>query len=289
MHMDSAMLPDASLSQDRIFATQSAAIMLDGASAFAPVEASPTAFVEALGGSLRAQLLRDPDADLVEALGVAIERTADDLDLHPGASPSSTVAIVRERGNYVDLLVLGDTQIATPRGIMRDDRLRAVAVDERCRYRDRLRAGLGYGDEHRALLRALQEEQARFRNREGGYWIAEATAEAARRAMTSTLAVHEVPWCVMATDGAYQPMEHLGADWRRIAMLDSVALGLWLEELDRWEAQRDPDGHALPRAKRHDDKAIAAVHAGVGPHAKRPERRPPAACTPSHRSGESDP
>ncbi len=260
MHVVSAMLPDAASSQDRIFATQSAVIVLDGASAFVPVEASPAAFVDTLGGCLRAQLLRDPNADLIEVLGVAIARTADDLHLHPGASPSSTVAIVRERGDDLDLLVLGDTQIATPHGIMRDDRLSAVAVDERRRYRDRLSAGLGYGAEHRALLRTLQEEQARLRNREGGYWIAEASAEAASHAMTSTLAVHKVPWCVLATDGAYKPMEYLGVDdWRRIATLDRVSLELWLEQLDQWEAQRDPDGHALPRAKRHDDKAIAVV------------------------------
>jgi hypothetical protein len=260
MRVATAMLPDASSSQDRIFVADSAVIVLDGASAFVPVEVSPSTYVDTLGQLLVDGLNAGPRNPLTDVLAQAIKETVSRLDLSPGSSPSSTVAIARQHGGVVDLLVLGDTQIATPRGIMRDDRLSALATSERRRYQDRLGTGLGYDDEHRALLRALQEEQARFRNREGGYWIAEASARAASRAMASTFAVHEIPWCVLATDGVYRPVEHLGIDdWLRIAGLDHVAMGLLLEELDRWEAEEDPDGRALPRAKRHDDKAIVAV------------------------------
>jgi hypothetical protein len=260
MRTATAMLPDAGSSQDRIFTTPSAVVVLDGASAFVPVEVSPSTYVDALGRFLVEGLAADPRVALSDALAQAIERSASLLELRPGASPSSTVAIARECGDNIDLLVLGDSQIATPQGIYVDDRIARFAHAQRAAYRARLADGHGYDQTHRDLLRALQTEQSRHRNVDSGYWIAEAVPTAAHHAITTSLSVDAAPWLVLATDGAYRPMQHLGLDdWSAVAAKDSTELDRLLNALERWETDDDAGGLALPRAKRHDDKTIAAV------------------------------
>ncbi len=260
MRVTTAMLPDDDASQDRVFTTSFAVIMLDGASAFVPVDVSPGTYVDTLGGFLVEHLTEHPEVDLTDALAAAIQRSAALLDLHPGVSPSSTVAIARQRDDDVDLLVLGDSQIATPFCIYVDDRIARFADAQRAAYRVRLAGGYGYDDTHRELLRALQTEQSRHRNIDGGYWIAEAVPAAAHHAITTSLSIDAAPWLVLATDGAYRPMQHLGLDdWSAVAAKDSTDLDGLLNALHRWETDDDADGLALPRAKRHDDKTIAVV------------------------------
>lgn len=263
MRVATAMLPDASSSQDRIFTTENAVIVLDGASAFVPVEVSPSTFVDTLGGYLVGGLAADPRIPLADLLAQAIRSTASVLDLRPGASPSSTVAIAREDSDGLDLLVLGDSQIVTPHGIYIDDRIARVAQAERSAYHARLAEGRGYDADHRELLRSLQLEQSRYRNSDGGYWIAEADPEAAHHAVTQRQELETAPWLVMATDGAYRPMQHLGVEWRNVAAKSSTELTQLLADLEKWEKCHDLNGLALPRAKRHDDKSIACACAGV--------------------------
>lgn len=260
MRVETAMLPDARSSQDRIFVTSSAVVMLDGATAFVPVPVTPDQYVDALGGHLVQTLTAQPAIPLTAALADAIEQTAQDLELQPGRSPSSTVAIVRQCGESVDYLVLGDTQIVTPAAKYVDDRIAEVATPARARYRERLAHGGGYDQRHRDLLRDLQADQAEYRNRDEGYWIAEADPSAAARTVTGAFTISSSRWAVLATDGAYRPMVHLGRDdWESVAFRDSDELSHLLAYLDDWEANVDPDGTALQRAKRHDDKSIAAI------------------------------
>ncbi|MFE7068453.1 hypothetical protein, partial [Microbacterium sp. NPDC057658] len=183
MRVEAAMLPDASSSQDRIFMTRNAVIVLDGASAFVPVEVSPSAYVDTLGSFLVEGLTTEPRTRLTDLLAHGIEESASHLDLRPGASPSSTVAIARKNENGVDLLILGDSKIATPQSVYVDDRISRFALKQRAAYRARLAAGSGYDETHRELLMALQSEQSRHRNVAGGYWIAEADPAAAHHAM----------------------------------------------------------------------------------------------------------
>lgn len=261
MRVTTAQLPEPPAGDDRIFVTDHAVIMFDGASAFARQDVPAATYAELLGSRLVQSLEADPDADLAPVLAHAIEGTAAALDLAPGPeAPSSTVAICRVCSDEsVDLLVLGDTQIAIPGRVMRDDRLGGVAQDQREAYVSRLTAGHGYDNQHRSLLKALQEEQLRHRNRVGGYWIAEADPAAARHALTHRVRVEEGSWFVLATDGAYRPMElNAWDDWEQVA--DLHASGLW-DLLARCHEREtaDPDGLAMPRAKRHDDKSLVAV------------------------------
>lgn len=260
MRVVAAQLPPQDDSDDKLFITPNAVITLDGASAFVPVVVPASTYADHLGRSIQQRLTEQPAATLTDVLADAIATTAQALDLRPGDSPSSTVAIARIRGTLVDLLALGDTQIVTPHDTIRDDRMDRLELTPRRKYRERLAAGTGYDDEHSALLRELQIEHAKHRNRPGGYWIAEATPEAAQHAITATWPIADVPWVVLATDGAYEPMEHLGlADWPQLAPATSADLDAILHRCHQWEEHDDPSASAMPRAKRHDDKCLAVA------------------------------
>lgn len=260
MRVATAQDPVIDQSADKIFLTDTAVVILDGASAFVPVPVPAARYAELLGHHLLDALQSKHDTDLSALLEVAIQATTEQLDLSPGRSPSSTVGILRHRGDCVDVLALGDSVIVLPDEVVSDDRIDQLALAERQRYRERLAEGHGYDDEHRQLLRDLQTEQVKRRNVPGGYWIAEATAHAADHALTCSRPAADVPWAVLATDGAYNPMVHLGLnDWERIAHADHEVLAALLARCTTWESDEDPDARDLPRAKRHDDKAIACV------------------------------
>ncbi|MCX2733504.1 protein phosphatase 2C domain-containing protein [Saccharopolyspora sp. NFXS83] len=260
MRIETAQLPDYADSDDKILTTENAVIVLDGASAFRPVPVPASLYAATLGEALQLRLRQEPAADLRAVLSESIRAAVDMLELTPGDSPSSTVAIVRRSGDQVDELVLGDSPIITAAGVFEDPRLDELELPERRAYRDRLASGAGYDEHHRTMLRELQDAQAERRNREGGYWIAEAAPAAAAHALVRSRNVRESPWAVLATDGAFNTMTHIEADdWPRMAGMSSADLFAELERCQAWEAHVDPDGTDLPRSKRHDDKSIAAV------------------------------
>ncbi|UJW33867.1 hypothetical protein L3Q67_08925 [Saccharothrix sp. AJ9571] len=259
-----AQLPASEASDDKVFTTPNAVALLDGASAFRSVPVAPATYAAQLGARIRDGLLAEPAGDLRTILGNAIKQTADGLDLAPGESPSSTVTIARETDGWLDVLALGDSMAILPGKVITDDRMDALGLEPRSAYRARLSAGAGYDEEHREILRDLQTQQAALRNREGGYWIAEADREAARHAFVERHRAEEVPWLVLASDGAYEPMKHLGLDdWPEVSAMDYDALHGLLVQCQAWESAFDPSGESLPRAKRHDDKSLVAVHTGA--------------------------
>jgi hypothetical protein len=243
-------------------------VLLDGASAFEPVDVSPVTYVQSLGTHITTALQQHDDAPIADAVATAIARTAAELHLTPTTSPSSTVAVLRVRDDVVDLYVLGDSPIAygtiapgtgSTTHHLTDDRLAHVALPIRTRYRGRLRAGGGYDEEHRATLAELQRAERRARNREGGYWIAETNPDAAHHGVVEQVDSAAMTWAVLASDGAADLIDFGGHDWQTIARSDARQLDALLAELHRWEAQDDPDGCVLPRAKRHDDKTLVAI------------------------------
>jgi hypothetical protein len=158
-------------------------------------------------------------------------------------------------------LALGDSTalVKTHDGALQrftDPRLGDVATSLRTAYHARLQDGDGYDEGHRELLAQLQAEEAKVRNTPAGYWIAEADERAADEAITDSLATEAVDFCILATDGAQRPIDHLGIDWTELADLAPDDLQAVLARLHEWEATEDPNGALLPRAKRHDDKVI---------------------------------
>ena len=261
MKVSTAQLPDASHSLDRVFVFDDTVVILDGASAFAPVAVSTAEYVDLLGRHLQRSLSSGPRVDLRTALHAGIRQTARELELMPGESPSSTVAIVRRSERHVEALVLGDILLAMSDEVITDDRLQSVAVPAQIAYKDRLIRGSGFDTAHREMLADLQSQQRRARNRPGGYWVAEADPDAAAQALVKTRLLSVTRWAVLATDGAYVTMQHLGLfNAPALTSASGPELLELLRRCESWEATEDPDAVDLPRAKRHDDKTLAVMH-----------------------------
>jgi hypothetical protein len=259
MRITAAQLPPRG-GDDAIVTTGQAVIMLDGASAFTPMPVPASVYAGHLAQQLAKVMDARPEDDLRGTLADSIAATARDLDLRPGKSPSSAVIILRRTGMYVDCLVLGDSLAILAGHPISDDRLAQIGRQLRGQYRGRLAEGLGYDQEHRRILQELQREQARHRNQPGGYWIAEADPQAAEHALVTQYPADTVPWAVLATDGAYKTMTHLGlADWSALCQASRQDLADMLQRCQTWEAIEDPDGQKLTRAKRHDDKSLAVA------------------------------
>jgi hypothetical protein len=120
--------------------------------------------------------------------------------------------------------------------------------------------GLGLQSRSHGDPPELQVGQRARCNILGGYWIASANPEAAEHAITLTLPVASLEWIVLATDGAADTTRHLSLDdWDAIASYDQARLSALLQRCQEWEQSADPDGRQFPRAKRHDDKAMATI------------------------------
>jgi len=259
VHVRTAQLPPGG-GDDALITTGDGVIMLDGASAFIPVPVPASVYSGHLARQIARGMDARPGADLRGILADAIAATARDLDLRAGKSPSSTVIILRYAGEYADCLVLGDSLAILAGQAITDERLSQISPGIRERYRERLAEGHGYDQQHRQLLRKLQQEQARQRNRSGGYWIAETDPAAADHALVTRSPADSVPWVVLATDGAYKTMPQLGiTDWSALRKASDQDLADILARCQSWEASEDPDGQKLPRAKRHDDKTLAVA------------------------------
>lgn len=264
MRVRAAQLPSPPAGADRVIIAPGAVIVLDGASAFGPASVTPSAYADRLGAELATALAARPDAPLPQILAASIGSAAAALGLADDDGPSSTVTIARAREAGFDLLVLGDSFISCRSGgseaVLTDDRLDGLGLPQSRRYRERLAAGSGYDAAHSAILRELQAAQRARRNIPGGYWIASASPEAAGHAITVTLPATSVEWIVLATDGAADTARHLGLDdWGTVAQADQAELSALLRRCHDWEEHADPGGRQLPRAKRHDDKAIAVI------------------------------
>ena len=250
--------------QDRCFIADGLVVILDGASAYDPT-ASPDAseYVDTLGPALIEQITGTPGIDLRAALAEAIRQTAHKLALVPGQGPSSTVSIVRWGDEAVDVLVLGDSPVVvhctngSQKTIVQHP-MDHIAPELRRRYRERLVAGHGYDDEHRQILAELQRREAPLRNRDDGYWIAEATAVAANSSTIHRTAARDTDYAVVMSDGVSNSVLRdeaiRSASWSNSSQLLNL-----LRRIHQWERLVDPNGQSLPRSKTHDDKAIACL------------------------------
>jgi hypothetical protein len=242
-----------------------AVVLLDGATSLEPTVRDGGWYAEHLAQRLRRLLEDQPDADLAQLLGSAIAEVAAEHGLAPGNSPSSTAAVLRWNGHAVEALVLADSPVVafTTDGVrvLADDRLAELPTRRRPGYRARLRDGGGYGEGHREALRAASAEVGSWRNREGGFWVAEADPSAAYQAVRASWPREHVRSVLMASDGVSCGVEEYGIlpDWTDLLDL-TLARGPHAVLDAVWEAEEsDPDGLRWPRAKRHDDQSLVLV------------------------------
>ncbi|GHE98469.1 hypothetical protein GCM10017786_34230 [Amycolatopsis deserti] len=227
--------------EDRVVVLDHAVVVLDGATSADPDQPSGGWYAE----HLAAQLAREPAGDPRAVLARAIAAVAREFGLRPGASPSSTVAMLRWDDDRVDALVLADSPIVAfgqSVDVLADDRLATLRRAGRLRTQDAVRA---------------------LRNQPGGFWVAEADPSAADRALTRSWPRAELDAVLLATDGVSCGVDDYGLfTWPEAlrlarargvdAVLDSV----------RAAEDSDPDATRWPRAKRHDDQALVLVEFG---------------------------
>lgn len=245
--------------QDRYITGPNFAAVLDGASNFSdePHQQDGGWYAETLAARLRDLLTGQPDNPLPNIVERAIESVVTEHDLRPDTSPTSTIALARWDDELVETYVLGDSTVAIihPDGsedAYTDTRLAPIGGHLRRAYRRRLAAGNGFDDQHRQLLASLQAEQAKWRNREDGYWIAGADAKAARHGITEAHARTQVERIILATDGLSTGVTvyRTFRQWRHL-QVSLPADGLRAIEAD--EAS-DPTAQRWPRSKPSDDK-----------------------------------
>ncbi|GAA1860569.1 protein phosphatase 2C domain-containing protein [Myceligenerans crystallogenes] len=258
--INAATLAGGTANQDRYVIGHGFAVVLDGATSVAGDRShDPGWYAERLGEAIeRAMDATTPLAEIVEQ---AIRAVRDAFHLEVASTPTSTVAIARWSHSHIDIYVLGDSVVTLLDGqgsaqVFTDDRIELVGVQERAAYRAHLAAGGGFDEKHRVQLLSLQREQARHRNRPGGFWIAGAEPEAARHGFSIDRARTGMVALVLASDGVEVERHPRAVTWADL--YDEVrAHGVEpvLASIQHEEAL-DQRGRRWPRAKLHDDKTL---------------------------------
>lgn len=218
-----------------------AVAVLDGATERRPGLPSGGWYAEQLGGHLRQALLRSADPEV--ALAYAIDAVAREHDLQPGTSPSSTVALACWTADTVEALVLADSPVVTfgPSGleVVADYRLAQLRAAGRLRSRSAVEA---------------------LRNRDGGFWVAEAEPTAVAQAVRARWPRTDVHALVLATDGVAAGVDDYGVfDWHGLHGLAHTAGPQAVLDAVRDAERSDPERTRWPRPKVHDDQALVVV------------------------------
>ncbi|OLR90788.1 protein phosphatase 2C domain-containing protein [Actinokineospora bangkokensis] len=224
--------------EDVVMVLEDAVVVLDGATS--PRQDMPTggAYAIELGAQLVARLTAAPELPLTRHLGQAIRAVARGNGYQPGSGPSSTVALLRWTDDEVEALVLADSPVVvfTPGGpdLLADTRLADLP----------------------AAARATHEEVARHRNRDGGFWVAEAVPAAAERALCRSWPRSQVEAVLVTTDGVSCGVDDYGLlDWPGCLALARAQGPQALLDAVREAERGDPDRTRWPRPKVHDDQA----------------------------------
>jgi len=266
MRVDAATLAGGQRNQDAYAVTGNAVIVLDGASEHPPRGPARDGgwYAGVLLGSL-VDRVQDDESPLVACLADSIIDVRDQYGLSSGG-PSSTVLIARARGSDWEVLVLGDSTIVIERTsgaieVISDDRLASLATHERAAYRSRLRGGSGFDDQHATLLAQLQTAQRAQRNRDDGYWIAEADPNAAHRAIRATIPAHDVQHLALLTDGASSAVTRYQSPGSWAELLSTagrIGCAATIAQVAADESS-DSSGRRWPRAKCRDDKTLVLI------------------------------
>jgi hypothetical protein len=251
--------------EDWVGATANAVVVLDGISTPAGFETGcihgTVWFVHQLGAWLLGLASTEPDVPLRDHLAASIKNVAAThaatCDTNHLGTPGATVAMLRERGDQVDWLVLSDSYVVldTIHGIQvhTDDSLDRFAAAERAA----VRAEIIGTPEHDTARAALVKAQRLVRNTEGGYWVAAADPRAAQHALTQSISRAGVRQAALLTDGAvmWGEAENDWASW--LSALTAAGPGLLIHSVRSDEAA-DARGWIRGRFKASDDATVAA-------------------------------
>jgi hypothetical protein len=264
MHVSVATEPGgAAPNEDWVAGTPSIAIVLDGLSTAGldtGCRHGVPWYVAQLGGHLLAALA-DPERALSDGLAEALGRVAQlhpECDLKNPGTPSATVAILRERSEHFDHLVLADSPVVLEGQsgvtVLTDLRVDDVCQDLRAET-ERFQTGT---PEHRASVARLVAAQREIRNTDEGYWVAASAPDAAFHALTGTTQADEIRSAAVMSDGVSRLVtEYQMATWP--AVLEELRTGgpASLIRTVREVEATDPHGQRWPRYKAGDDAAVA--------------------------------
>jgi hypothetical protein len=232
--------------EDHLLLSAGFVILLDGVTPIPGLDSGcmhgPRWLVRMLGGHLAEAMSVDETAGLDQLLADAIDavcrRHVHTCDLANPNSPSSTVAMVRERAGHLDYLVLCDSAVVfeDPGGI--------VAIN----------------DDRTGTLPAYDRDSvARLRNRPGGFWVASTAPEAAGEAVTGTVRLDGLVRLLLCTDGVSRLVDFFGRSWPEVFELVEERGPRAVIDAVRACEIRYPDRLAHPgrRVKQHDDATLA--------------------------------
>jgi Protein phosphatase 2C len=215
-------------------------------------------FARTLGGLILAGA-RDLELPLDRVLNEAIEQVrslhADSCDLSHPASPSATVLIVRQLGELVEYLVLGDSVLLLWRragevAVISDSRLGELGDRLRSTYRG-VPNGLA---ERRARRQDYLSRLDAERNKPTGYWIAAADPAAAQHAITGTVPVGSLTAIALLSDGAGRLVDRYHqASWAELGAIVTDHGPAELIRRVRATEAADAEGRTWPRSKLRDD------------------------------------
>ncbi len=240
-------------SEDRIFTTPNAAIVLDGASQYFPLERSGGWIADELGRRLQKLLLKNPLRDLTDTLDQAVRELIATYDLRRGEAPSTTVNIVRSTGDELDVLVLCDSPVVvldTSGEIdqIRDDRLSDT--------HKRLRHISGSSTSTDRFVERFES----LRNHPEGFWCVSADPAVAQHALVRDLSLASVSSALAVTDGVSTGVDRYGIpqSWTQAFKMGTSEPHALIDLIHKAEA-RDFLCTLWPRRKVHDDKSICLI------------------------------
>ena len=259
MHFSGATEPGAfgKANEDWAAVSPYAAVVLDGVTVFDEansgcIHGTPW-YVNQLGPRLLAAASTQ-EVSLQVALGDAISAVADlhgdTCDLNQVGAPSAAVAIVRMGEHSVDYLVLADvTILLTPQRL-------CVLSDERVADTVNDLAG------KESVGAEVMRRRERYRNREGGYWVAAADPDVADHAKTGQIPLKGFGHAALMSDGVTRLVSPFGqTNWHGLlaAVLNSGPAAV-IKHVGSIEAA-DAQGERWPRFKVSDDATIAVIGA----------------------------
>lgn len=249
--------------EDWVSTTPHVVAVLDGATARTDTGCTHgVAWYATKLGAAVASRAGDHDVTLTNALAGAI---ADVAALHPACdlthpgTPSAAAGIVRVGDDAIEYLVLGDVAvIADVVGEIRwvsDERVSQTASRQRT---EADRYPIGSAEKNAAMV-AMKHLELDARNREGGYWVAEANPAAAKHALTGEFPRKDVARLAVVTDGAARAVAFgLMSTAGLLKTLDSYGPASLIDQVRNAE-RSDPTGVRWPRNKRSDDATVVYV------------------------------
>ena len=190
------------------------------------------------------------DVPLSDAVAGAIADVADahrdTCDLTHPWTPSATVAVLRESAECVDYLIIADCVLVveTKHGVVAHTDTRLAELLRRLRE----------PDAPEEFRQHLKEGLRGLRNNPDGYWVASVDPEAARQAVTGSIAREAVHRAALLSDGASCLVDNYSqATWEELLAMGPAAL----VDAVRACEKSDPDRARWPRGKVHDDATAA--------------------------------